>query len=413
MKPQVAFVFALILSLLAGCSGGAPATPPAAPTELPPPTATVPAEPTVRPTRTPWPSPTPRPCISEGDQTYINARLRAANDVAVLCPGAVIELTGPVVFTADGQQVYTEGLPTDDTRAVLRIVSPDLSNAVYMRDFNNAILSHVVVDGNRPALGYKGGDALIYAGGSSTGQVIRHVRIIEPRSWSALQLIQGHPAPEPPCTNALVENNEIGPAGQSDGSWSDGISLGCTNTIVRNNLIVDATDGGIVIFGAPGSIIEGNTIRAEKRILLGGINMVDYNEPYNGDYTGTIVRNNIIDAQGAVIRIGLGMGFRVWGCWPPADDRVLFGGQVIGNVLRGENMQYGYAVSGVKDWTVLDNRDESTHVGRATRDCYGKIPANPAGFQLDPKRSQGTFQPEFTEGYLDLALMAVRSQPFP
>lgn len=413
MNLRSALVFALILSLLAGCSGGAPATPPTAPTEAPPPTATVPAEPTVRPTRTPWPSPTPRPCISEGDQTYINARLRAANDVAVLCPGAVIELTGPVVFTADGQQVYTEGLPADDTRAVLRIASPDLSNAVYMRDFNNAVLSHVVVDGNRPALGYKGGDALIYAGGSSTGQVIRHVRIIEPRSWSALQLIQGHPAPEPPCTNALVENNEIGPAGQSDGTWSDGISLGCTNTIVRNNLIVDATDGGIVIFSAPGSIIEGNTIRAETRILLGGINMVDYIEPYNGDYTGTIVRNNIIDAQGAVIRIGLGMGIRVWGCWPPTEDRVLFGGQVLGNILRGENMQYGFAISGVKDWTVLDNRDESTHVGKATRDCFGKIAANPAGFQFDPKRSQGTFQPEFSEATLDLALMAVRSQPFP
>lgn len=395
------FVF-LILSLTAAC-GGTPVSPTARPTEV---------APTSRPTQVPTSTSASETCIPSGDQTAINAHLNGPNKAAVLCPGAVFELSEPVVINADGQQIYTEGFPTDDSRAILRIASPALATAVIMRDFNNAVLSHVVVDGNRPNLGHKDGDALIYAGGSSTGQTIRYVKIMEPRSWSSLHLIEGNPSPGQPCTNALVEGNEIGPAGQSDGSWSDGISLSCTNSTIRNNLIVDATDGGIVIFAATGSVIEGNTIRAETRILLGGINMVDF-DPYDGDYSGTIVRNNIIDAAGAVIRIGLGMGIRVWGCWPPEDDRVLTGGQVIGNVLRGTNMQYGYTVSGVKDWTVLDNRDESTHVGKATRDCYGKIPTDPAGFQLDPNRSQGTFQPEFTEGYLDLALMAVRTPPFP
>lgn len=73
-----------------------------------------------------------------------------------------------------------------------------------------------------------------------------------------------------------MENNESGPAGNSNETWADGISLACTNSTVRNNLIIDAPDGGIVIFGAPGSIIEGNIIRAETRTLLGGITMVDY-----------------------------------------------------------------------------------------------------------------------------------------
>ncbi len=368
----------------------------------------VPATNTVAPaTITPIPSPTPLPCIAQGSQDEINARLRAPGDTAVLCQVALIELTGPVVFTAAGQQVYTEGYPADDRRAVLRIVSPELSTAIIMRDFDGATLSHIVVDGNRPNLGYKGGDALIYAGGSSNGQVIRFLKIIEPRSWSALHFIEGHPSPAPPCENALIENNEIGPAGQSNETWADGISLACANSIVRDNLIVDATDGGIVIFGAPGSLIESNTIRAETRILLGGINMVDF-AAYNGSYTGTIVRNNIIEASGAVIRIGLGMGTRVWGCLPlPAENDTLYGGTVTGNILRGAKMQYGYAVDGVRDWTVLDNVSAATHSGTPSVDCRGQVASPPAAFQYSPQRAQGSFQPEFVDAFVELALWAI------
>lgn len=402
MKFRSVFIALLVISLMAGCGGTSPATtspPSATPTasEAPP-----------EPTETPVPTATTEPCISSGDQTAINSRLRGPDAVAVLCQGAVFNLTGPVVISADRQQVYTQGFPTDDRRATLRIVSTTLTTAVIMRDYNDIVLSHVIVDGNRPKLGYRAGDALVYAGGSSSGQVIRSIRILEPRSWSALHLIQGHPSPAPPCANALVEDNEIGPAGSSNETWADGISLACTKSTVRNNRITDATDGGIVIFGATGSLIEGNTIRAETRTLLGGINMVDF-DPYEGNYTGTIVRNNVIDASGAVIRIGLGMGVRVWGCWPADTDKTLYGGVVAGNVLRGEKMQYGFAVDGVRNWLVTGNVDEATHIGVPSVDCGGRLASQPAGFQYYPPRAQGTFQPEFAESFLDLALWAIVS----
>ncbi len=189
--------------------------------------------------------------------------------------------------------------------------------------------------------------------------------------------------------------------------WADGISFTCMNSTVRSNLITDATDGGIVIFAAPGSVIEGNTVRAETRTLLGGINMVD-EAVYEGHYTGTIVRNNIIDASGAVIRIGLGMGPRVWGCWGPSEPgHVITGGTVTGNTLRGAHMQYGYAVDGVTDWTVNGNIDEATHSGRPSQDCGGLLASPPAGFQYNLAHSQGTFQPEFAAAQLDLALWAI------
>jgi parallel beta-helix repeat protein len=321
----------------------------------------------------------------------------------------VFELTGPVVFTAADQQVYTEGLPSDDARATLRIVAPGLATAVRMRDHDFALLSNVIVDGNRTNLGPLSDDALIYAGGYSVGQIIAGNRITDPRSWSALQVIQGH-SDSQPCARALVENNEIGPAGTSDDmQWADGISFTCTDSTVRNNVITDATDGGIVIFGAPGSTIEGNTVRAESRTLLGGINMVD-DSTYGGSYAGTIVRNNIIDASGAVIRIGLGMGPRVWGCFGANEPgHVVTGGTVTGNTLTGAHMQYGYAMDGVADWTVTGNIDEATHTGQPSQACGNLLASAPAGFQYNSARSQGTFQPEFAEARLDLALWAVVS----
>jgi parallel beta-helix repeat protein len=54
--------------------------------------------------------------------------------------------------------------------------------------------------------------------------------------------------------------------------WADGISLSCQSSLVQNNVIVDATDGGIVIFGAPFSVIRNNTIGVKTRTTLGGIN---------------------------------------------------------------------------------------------------------------------------------------------
>jgi len=346
------------------------------------------------------PIPTQEPCLAGGNQNDINDRLKFSGSEAVLCQGAVFELKTPVIIDSARQKIYTEGYPEDNRRAVLRIVSKFETTAIQMWDSDEAVISHIIVDGNRPNLGYREGDALVYAGGNSRGQVIRAVKITEPRSWSALHLIE-------PCTEALVEDSEIGPAGMSDYTWADGISLACTNSIIRNNLIVDATDGAIVIFAATGSIIENNIIRAENRTLLGGIHMVEP-ELYNGNFTGTIVRNNIIEASGAVIRIAVPMGPRVWLCLDEGETiPTPYGGTVINNILRGDKMQYGFAVDGVKDWTVMDNIDESNHIGTPTVHCRGQIASKPSGFQYYLPRADGSFQQEFEEAYVELALWAI------
>jgi len=96
----------------------------------------------------------------------------------------------------------------------------------------------------------------------SRGQVIRHNRILEPRSWSALQLHEGS---RPFCRGGVVEDNVIGPAGLEDGTWADGISFACLFGSVRRNTLIDTTDGAIVVFGAGGSVIDDNRIIARER----------------------------------------------------------------------------------------------------------------------------------------------------
>jgi len=349
-------------------------------------------------------------CIGSGDQTKINSALTETGSVAVLCKNSEFALTAPIVFSADGQQVYTEDLPDGNSRALLKIASPSVVTAVVMIDRSDVVLKNVIVDGSRPQYGHLKGDALILAGGRVSGQIVSGVKAFDTRSWSILHLFEGG---EPHCSGALVENNEFGPAGQSDGTWADGISMACSNSLIRNNLIVDATDGGIVIFAAPGSLIENNVIRAENRVLLGGINMVDW-PVYEGNYTNTRVHQNVIDAAGATIRVALGMGWRVWTCLDPGfpDDVTIHGGVVTDNTLQGDYMQYGYTVDGVRDWTVTGNVDLATHSGTPVVECNGHVASSPAGFLKHGARAQGVFQSEFEEANVELALWAIE-EPVP
>lgn len=119
-----------------------------------------------------------------------------------------------------------------------------------------------------------------------------NVKAWEPRGWSILHFVEGYISPTTGCSGAIINSNTFERAGRAPSGaqqfrrrdtgtwgpymWADGISLACKNSQVTNNAITDATDGGIVIFGSPGSTISGNTITSDARQLLGGINMVSF-----------------------------------------------------------------------------------------------------------------------------------------
>ncbi len=144
-------------------------------------------------------------------------------------------------------------------------------------------------------------------GGANSNQLIEYVHSYDPRSWSCLHIAEGSLL----CNNVVIQNNDIGPCGSDkELQWADGISVSYRSAVVRNNQVTDPTDGGIVLFGSPGTVVENNVIRVIKvrytfvrhlagdlspgqSTALGGINMVDV-KPWGGDYTGTVVQDNTI-----------------------------------------------------------------------------------------------------------------------
>jgi Right handed beta helix region len=278
-------------------------------------------------------------------------------------------------------------------------VAAKLETAVIGVDFSGIVLESVQVDGGRLSLGPYSGEALILMGGNASRQTVRSVLAYEPRSWSTIHFFEGKVIDGvPACQDGVITGNTIGPAGRPHGDWADGISLACGHTLVEGNVIRDATDGAIVVFGAPGSTIRGNTIIAATQELLGGINMVDF-DPVGGNYARTTVTGNVIDASGALIKVGIGMGPQIWSC----TEGINFGATVTGNTLRGDRMGYGFAVNGVRDWTVIGNTDHSRHVGTPTTGCR-RTNSAPAGFQYQVAEGSTLQRPEFVASELSSVL---------
>jgi hypothetical protein len=342
-------------------------------------------------------------CIASGTDAAINAALVGSSTSVALCQDAVFDLDHPIKFTAAGQTLATQGLPTGPHRALLRIHSSTLSKAIDGNGQSGITIENVIVDGNRPNLGYLDGDALIEIGGAGSNQTVQHIHARNTRSWSTIHIFEGTVTNDvPQCQNAQILSNTIGPAGDDNpslGQWADGISLACGNSTVSYNTVTDATDGAIVVFGAPGSFITSNTVVANTRTLLGGINMVDY-APVHGNYTGTFVESNTIDANTAYIKVALGMGLAIWTC--PSWSDVNRGGAVIDNVLEGQNMGYGYVVNNVTNWSVLGNVDQSRHVGKVAAQCGG-LTSPPGGFQYEVV-GDTDLQPEFQPAALTAVL---------
>lgn len=328
-------------------------------------------------------------CMSGGDQNTIQGVLNTGPGAhAILCRGSQFYLGDTVYFRAPAQAISTEGYPGDDSRARLT-VEGGASTAIQGSNQNAIAIQNIIVNGNRTGAPINGA-ALIEIGGFASQQVVSGVQAYDPRGWSTLHIAEGDVAGGQFCTGAQISNNTIGPAGYGywEGNWADGISLGCANSVVSGNLIQDVSDGGIVVFGAPGSQIVGNTIVTTWNTLNGGINMVDY-APWNGNYNGTLVAYNTVTAAGGFIKIGIAIGPQTWGINAPA----VYGGTVYGNVLNGGNMGYGLSGSQFYNFTILETNFSAGYRGN-TGNCGPGFPA-PQAYVFGEGISNSNLQPGF------------------
>lgn len=339
---------------------------------------------------------TPETCLAGGDEAAINSALKGPGSKAILCRRAIFRLKNEVTLSANAQEIFTAGNAEGDARATLIVSDESLSTAIFSRASDISI-HHLIVQGNRAQLGrqVKGG-ALIEVGGNVSDVQLFNIRASDPRGWSVVHVFEGDRA----CTGAKILHNEIGPAGQPNGEWADGISFACRNGLIANNVVSDASDGGIVIFGAPGTLVTNNVIRTIHNTLLGGINLVDY-KPFDGDYRGVIVRDNKIFSDGGFIKVGIAIGPSVW---TDALDQINRGGVVEGNEIRGNNFGYGIAVQGVGDFTVINNKVSGRFTGVRGERCHKETYPTGGALVRNSRMSSGSFDSNFREGILTYSI---------
>ncbi|KAJ7194593.1 pectin lyase fold/virulence factor [Mycena pura] len=356
--------------------------------------------------------PDPANTVTDRINTLLNSS--GPGYVLTLCPNREYVLQSPILFAAPDQEISTLGYPTDGSRATLTVNGP-VANGVghttavdgTCSDCSGITLRHVQINGGRRIAPPTSGGANIEFGGDNANQTIEFVRSFDPRSWSCLHIAEGPFT----CTNILIQNNDIGPCGvDAFQEWADGISVSCQSSIVRNNMVKGPTDGGIVLFGSPGTQVYNNTIWITNQTLLGGINMVDY-LPWNGNFSNTVVRNNTIiggyatgvgdkqkgtNADDAIIKIGIAMGPRTW-----FGDRYLSnvssGGTVENNIFSGA-FSYAMAMSSASDFIVQNNIlvGNTSFIGASGPNCStSDIVPTPAPFVYDNSTTGVTLQTDF------------------
>jgi len=218
-------------------------------------------------------------CVSPDPPDTLTARLNqllqsgGPGFVLNLCPSTQYLINDTIKFSARNQEITTVGQPTDDTRAILVINGPRTADGTghtvavngQCVDCSGCKLRHIQVNGTRSGHPSILGGANIEMGGPTAGQLVEFVKSYDPRSWSCLHASEGVLN----CTSITIQNNDIGPCGvDAYDQWADGISVACTQSVVRSNMINTPTDGGIVIFG-PEILVENNTIWVETHSLLG------------------------------------------------------------------------------------------------------------------------------------------------
>ncbi|KAF8505333.1 hypothetical protein BU17DRAFT_57949 [Hysterangium stoloniferum] len=309
-------------------------------------------------------------------RTYTSETIQSALDslgpssILYLPASTVWSITSPIALR-DHQELATWGYPTDESHmARLEAGKECYPHIINARAITGAAVRNVVVDGGQQKYGYEPKCGVMLQSVATLATlfifVIDRCIIRHPRHWSCIQAFEG-------SQNVRITNNRIGPAGiganRESGKWADGISYACSNGLVAGNEIIDATDGAIVIFGAPGTLVISNTIISHNRLTLGAINMVDW-APHDGNYTQTRVINNTIKTIGpsGYFKTGIGQGPSVW--WTsPSPGKINSGAIVMNNLIDSQAINdehgafgYGFAVaSDVRDWICVGNVSK-THV---------------------------------------------------
>jgi len=341
-------------------------------------------------------------------------RILDLGDDLVLERGEIYDIDATLILRIEGQQVYTRNAVSIRDYATLRVIDPEMVTILNAEGIARITIKNVRFDGNRqhmkPTRGIIPSQPFISMGkNGGDDQTIKNCIITNARcsgGWAAIH-VHEH------ALRTNIQNNIIFGAGvdvlgngrsdfEKPFAWGDGISVAARNSLVKNNLIIDATDEGIMVQGASGTKVLDNVIVALSREVLGGIALIapaDYclldSIENTYDYRGVEVKNNLVDALGSRVHIGFPCGLDVWNL--NRENKILVGAEVIKNKMTGKVGGYGFAVSGVKDFKIIKNEVDANF-----EEIGDGLPNNPpddaSAFIFDASKTiDSKLQPEFKQ----------------
>lgn len=291
----------------------------------------------------------------------------------VLEKGKIYGIDETLKLKTKGQRIYTDNVKSIRDYAILRVVNPEMITIINAEGLANIIIENVHIDGNRDNMRPSAGQipmqpfiSLGKIGGDD--QIIKNCIITNARNSGGWAAIHVHEY----AFRTIIQDNIIFGSGtdvlgngrsalEYPFGWGDGISVAACNSLIKNNLIIDATDEGIMVQGATGTKVLNNVTVALSREALAGVALIDPAHyclldsiENTFDYRGVEVKNNLVDALGARVHIGFPCGADVWNF--NQQKRVIVGAEVTENEMIGKVGGYGFAVGGVKDFNVTNNK---------------------------------------------------------
>jgi len=355
----------------------------------------------------------PLVCVAAEKVHPLQAKLDAGENLS-LRPGQVVTISESLKFRNAGQRIETVGAKTAAEYARIVHADGEQGTLIEANGIAGAILSKLILDGNRQ--GFRKPDGVLtmepmlsFGGEGAVGQEIRNCIVISGRcagGWGAIHAQEGG-------DHIVIRDNVIFGAGadirgngrspfEKSFGWGDGISTASRNTLVENNLIYDVTDDGVMVQGGPGTIVKGNVMVSISREMLGGVVLIDPFKYYEldaakktYDYRGVVLEGNRVLGLGGRIHVGIPLGGPPWnGGFAGA---TLVGARVINNQVSGGAMGYGFVVDGVDDFEISGNTCDATQSGLGDG-FMGTLPDAAKAFQFNPagigtSRLQAEFEP--------------------
>ena len=332
----------------------------------------------------------------------------------ILEKNRIYEIDKKLVFVKKGQRITTGNSKLARDFATLKVVNPTLVTIISAEGIANIVIENIKIDGNRDYLKPEDGVVLSQPfislgklGGDD--QLIQNCIITNARcsgGWAAIHIHED-------AFRTIVRNNIIFGVGvdvlgngrsnwEKPFTWGDGISVAANGSLIENNLVIDPTDEGIMVQGAANTKVLNNVVVSLSREALAGIALIDpaayslmdpVNELY--DYTGVLVKNNIVHALGSRVHIGYACGKDVW--FSNKENKVLVGAKVVNNKFVGNVGAYGFAVAGVKDFKICGNKVNAV-LETAGDGMPNNPPNKPEAFVYDPaKVSSSKLQSKFVK----------------